>query len=246
LTSVCIASAAWRRLDVTRLVLRQRQRLCVELAARGIHAVPLIAADDENLDIAAEYGCETLEIPNAPLGNKCNLMLRHAADLFDWIVWIGSDDWIHPDVFDPLDGRDRPVSIIRGFRLCTVNLETGQLSRVASPSAYGGIPWLLDSRLIRGKSRDPIKPHLNRGLDGALIRGLRLMNKTLTFEDHDPHEFRCVDFKTRDNLSPYEGLVATKGYDEPGTSWDELERWFPTDLVNDACALSSALQGDAT
>ena len=243
MTSVCIASAAWRRLDVTRLVLKQRQRLCVELAARGVQAVPLIAADDENLDLAAEYDCETIEVPNDPLGRKCNLMLRHAAELFDWIVWVGSDDWIHPNVFDPLDGRDRPVSIIRGFRLCAVNLDTGQLQRINSPSQYGGIPWLLDSRLIRGKSWDPIRSHLDRGLDGALIQGLRRMNKTLVFEDHDPHEFRCVDFKTRDNLSPYEGLSATKGYDEPVDAWEALAGWFPADLVNDARSLSGALAG---
>ena len=239
--SVCIASAAWRRLDVTRLVLRQRQRVCVELAARGIHAVPLIAADDENLDLAAEYGAETLELPNDPLGLKCNAMLRHAADHFDWVVWIGSDDWIHPDVFDPLDGRDRALSIIRGFRLCAVNLDTGQLRRVYSPSQYGAIPWVLDSRLIRGKSWNPIRPHLNRGLDGSLAQGLRLMNKGLVFEDHDPHEFRCVDLKTRENLSPYEGLTATKGYGEAGTAWDELKGWYPEDLINDARALSAAL-----
>lgn len=229
-------------------MLRQRQRLCVELAARGIQAVGLIAADDENLEIAAEYGAETVEVPNDPLGRKCNLMLRHAAEFFDWVVWVGSDDWIHPDVFDPLDGRDRTISIIRGFRLCTVNLETGEFQRVMSPSQYGGIPWLLDSRLIRGKSWDPIRPHLNRGLDGALIQGLRRMNgRHLVFEDHDPHEFRCIDFKMRDNLSPYEGLTATKGYGEPGTAWDELQGWFPTDLINDARALSRALsRGDLT
>ena len=238
--SVCIASAAWRRFDVTRLVLRQRQRLCVELAATGIHAVSLIAADDENLEIAAEYGAETIETPNDPLGRKCTLMLRHAAELFDWVVWVGSDDWIHPDVFAPLDGRDRPVSIIRGFRLVTVNLDTGQLRRINSPSEYGGIPWLLDSRMIRGKTGDAIRSDLDRGLDGALIRGLRRLHKPLVFEDHDPHEFRCVDFKTRDNLTTYEGLAASKGYGDAGTAWDELRGWYANDLVNEARALCAA------
>lgn len=235
--SVCIASAAWGRFDVTRMVLKQRQRLCAELSSRGIAASMLIAADDANLDIAHEFGATMLEAPNQPLAGKCNLMLRGAAAMADWVVWIGSDDWIHPDVFDPLG---RPVSVVRGRRSVVVDMATGELRRVHSPS---GVPWLLDSRLIRGKSWDPIRPHLNRGMDGALIQGLRRMNRTVAFEDHDPHEFRCVDFKTRDNLSPYEGLAATRGYGQPESAWDALRGWFPTDLVNDAQALSSAFSG---
>ena len=240
MTSVCIASAAWRRLDVTRLVLRQRQRLCVELAARGIHATLLVAADDENLDIAAEHGAETLQVPNLPLGRKCNQMLHRAAEIADWVVWVGSDDWIHPDSFDPLDGRDRPISIIHGQRLVIVDLATGELQRVTAPSTYGAIPWLLDSRLIRGKSGDPIRADLGSGLDGALIRGLRRTRTPLVFEEHDPHEFRCVDFKSIDNLSSFHGLAANKGYGESGMAWDELAGWFPDDLIAQARALSQS------
>lgn len=231
MTSVCIASAAWRRLDVTRLVLKQRQRLCVELAARGIDAVSLIAANDENLELASEYGCETVEAKNDPLGRKCNLLLKRAAELADWIVWVGSDDWIHPDVFEPLDGRDRPPTIIHGSRLAIVDLQTGQLQTISSPSQYGAIPWLIDSRMIAGKTGDPIRPDLPRGLDGALIRGLRRMHRPLVFEQHDPHQFRCVDFKSRSNLTPYSGLAKNLGLGEPGTAWDELAGWFPADLI---------------
>lgn len=237
--SACIASAAWRRLDTTRLVLAQRQRLCAELAARGIAATMLVAADDENLEIAAEHGAETLELPNAPLGRKCNQMLLRAAEIADWVVWVGSDDWIHPSAFDPLDGRDRPISIIHGQRLVIVDLATGELRRVSAPSTYGAIPWLIDSRMVRGKSRGPIREDLGHGLDGALIRGLRRTRIPLVFEEHDPHEFRCVDFKSTDNLSSFHGLAANKGYAEPGTAWDELAGWFPDDLIAQARALST-------
>lgn len=240
MTSVCIFSAAWRRFDVTRLVLKQRQRLCVELAAGGVDATNLIAADDENREIAAEYGCATLETPNEPLGRKCSKGLRHAADLADWVCWVGSDDWIHPDVFEPLLDRHGELVVVTGRRLAVVDLATGVLQIISSPSKYGAIPWLIDSRLLR-TNRPAIRPDLPRGLDGALIRGIRLARKPFAVVEHDPHPFRCIDFKSDLNLSPFHGLVENLALGRPADAWDALSAWFPTDLVDDARTLSQGV-----
>ncbi len=241
--SVCIVSPAWRRFDVTRLVLDQRQRLCVELASRGIDARSLIVADDENLEIAAEYGCDTLEAPNSPLGRKCNLGLHHAAQQgADYIVWIGSDDWIHPDVFQPLLDlpATRPVTIFAGTRVALVNLRTGELQRVASPSKFGAIPWLIDSRLFTTRTVAPIKPELKRGLDGALIRGLRLARVDFEWVFDDPNDFRCVDFKSDQNITPYKSLAKHLAIGEPEVAWEALGDWFPADLIDKARAIRLA------
>lgn len=241
--SAWICSAAWRRFDVTRLVLTQRQRLCEELAARGIQATSLIVADDENLDIAREFGAVTIEAPNEWLGRKCNAALRYAADRADWVVWVGSDDWIHRDAFAPLivPPETGPAMIIRGGRLTMVDLATGQLQRMNPPSSYGAIPWLIESRLIRATRKDsPIRPDLARGLDGSLIRGLRRSPITFELVLDDPHEFRCVDFKSSLNLSPFEPAAATYGIGEPEPAWQTLADWFPADLVDQARTLSDA------
>jgi len=236
-TSVCILSAAWRRFDITRLVLAQRQRLCVELAARGVEAISLIVADDENIDIAREHGCETVEAANRLLGEKWNIGLRHASQTgADWVVWVGSDDWIHPAVFDPIIGRaaGKPV-IVTGRRLGIVDLRSGRLQRLSSPSQYGAIPWLLDARLLRTvKTAGPIPPDAARGLDGALVRGLRLNRVDFDWEWHDPHDFRCIDFKTEENITPYAGLAKNLGVGEPEPAWATLKEWFPADLVEQA------------
>jgi glycosyltransferase involved in cell wall biosynthesis len=245
LTSVCIFSAAYRRLAVTRLVLQQRQRLCGELAGCGIDATMLIAADDENLDIAAEYGCDTVEAPNLPLGRKCNIGLHHAARTgVDYIVWVGSDDWIHPDVFQPLLERaagKRPA-IVTGSRLALVNLQTGRLQRVASPSKYGAIPWLIDRRLFTTRTVVPIKPELKRGLDGALVRGLRHAHLDFEWVFHDPHDFRCVDFKSDQNITPYKALAKHLGTAPEEPAWDTLAGWFDADLVAAARELAPSRQ----
>jgi glycosyltransferase involved in cell wall biosynthesis len=239
LTSVCIVSPAWGRLDITRLVLAQRQRLCVELASRGIEARSLIVGSDENLDLADEYGSDTLEVPNRPLGQKCNLGFRHALERApDFIVWVGSDDWIHPDVFQPLIDRTRDELtsvIIAGHRLAIVDMHTGRLQRCSSPSKYGAIPWIIDSRLFTMHPKlHPIQPELGHGLDGALIRGLRRSRIRFTFVMHDPHDFRCVDFKSNRNITPYEGFAKNLGIGDPELAWDALRERYAADLVNDA------------
>lgn len=250
--SVCILSAAWGRFDVTRLVLAQRQRVCEELASRGVDAGMLIVADDENLDVAREYGAETVEAPNKPLGGKWNKGLLHAADSgADWIVWVGSDDWIHPAVFDPILNRDATADpvILSGHRLAIVDMVAGSLQRIETPSPYGAIPWILDARLIRdaahrrnGEHLGLLQPAIDRGLDGALIRALRRGRVNFRWKYDDPNDFRCVDFKTRANITPFEGLARNLGVGERENAWEALREHFPADLVQKASDLSEGLQ----
>jgi hypothetical protein len=239
--SVAFVSPAHGRLAVTALVLAQRRRLIRELAGRGIDAVSIIVACDDNLKVAAEYGCQTVESPNLPLGEKCNVGLRAAAPQAEFVVWIGADDWIHPDVFDPLLGKpsQRP-RIIAGRSMAILNLRTARLQQICSPSKYGAIPWLLDSRLLRSSRTDFVRPDLNRGLDGALMRGLRLTSRLRHGpEFHDPHAFRCVDFKTRENVTPYRGLAKHLGTVPEQNAWRALEGWYDADLVDLARATAA-------
>lgn len=242
MVSVCIVSPAWGRFAVTRLVLEQRQRVCDELISRGVDADHLIVADDENLEIAREYGGLTVEAPNKPLGRKCNLGLHRANELgYDFIVWVGSDDWIHPDLFRTLPDaiENEPVLIRSGFRLSMVDLTTGRLQRLKVQGSYGAIPWILDARLFRRLPILPIPVDLPRGLDGGLVRGLRLGRVGFEFVFDDPHDFRCVDFKSQHNLTPYDGLAKYVGVDEPENAWETLADWFPADLVAKARELGA-------
>lgn len=226
---------------MTRLVLEQRRRLCDQLAGRGIDAAHLVVADDENLEISAEFGGLSFQAANKPLGAKCNAGLKYAAALgFDFLVWVGSDDWIHPDVFQPLLSPDLGdgAIIISGRRFAIVDLATGTLQRIETPSRYGAIPWIIDTRLFKGRPVEPIQPHLSRGLDGALVRGLRLSRVGFSWAFHTPNDFRCVDFKSTQNLTPFSGLAKHIGFGDPEPAWTTLADWFPEDLVAKARALS--------
>jgi len=73
-------SPAWQRYAITRLALAERRWLCDELAARGHTANSVIVSDDDNLDIAAEYGFPTVERDNSDLGERFNAGYKYAAD----------------------------------------------------------------------------------------------------------------------------------------------------------------------
>lgn len=242
MTSVCIVSPAHGRGYITRLVLLQRRRLAEQLVEDGIDVRLLIAADDENAEIADEFGCDVLRVTNEPLGRKANAALAAAvATGADWIGWVGSDDWIHPDAFDPLHLEYELPVIVRGKRLALVNTATGTLRQIKSPSAHGAIPWLIDSRLFRVTQINPIRSDLSQGLDGSLARGLRRHGIPLELVTHDPHPFRCVDFKTEANIWPFEVVADAYALADPEPAWTALAKWFPADLVDQARRLSEGV-----
>lgn len=244
MTSVWIVSPAHGRFPVTRLALAQRRRLCQGLAGRGLDVQMLVTACDENLDIAREYGALAVETPNKPLGAKCNVGLTRAAEEgADWIVWVGSDDWIHQDVFDPLPFQPEAAPpILTGQRVAIVDLQHGVMRRCASPSKYGAIPWIVPRSMLERSQFRPVQPHLQRGLDGALVRGIRLSRAELRWHMLNPHDFRCVDFKTGMNITPYERLADLAIAEEETDPWTPLAEHYPADLVEMARRTHNDLQ----
>lgn len=244
---IVFVSAAWRRYEVTRLALAQRAHLCGELAGQGHEATCVVVADDDNLDIAAEHGFETLERPNDQLGRKFNDGLEHAARELnaDYLVLIGSDDWVHIDVFDrlPLDEcrekfptEDEPVVVwspapeaVTGREIALVDLEEGRLQRCRARGRYGVIPWVFPRKALEPSGFRPVRDELNIGIDGSLIAGLGVQCEWVF---HDPHDLCRVDFKSATNLNSYEKIAAAIGYgDEEPDPWALLTERYPADLV---------------
>lgn len=252
---IAFVSAAWRRPGVTQLALAQRAHLCEELAGRGHDATAVIVADDENLEIAEGFGFHTREQNNSYLGRKFNdgfeLAAEWGAEIF---VLIGSDDWMHIDLFDTLPEPwtvpgaptpEQPLVIGRttpeahtGREIAVVNLATGRLSRCRSQQRMGVIPWIFPRTALEGCSFRPIPDTQQRGIDGALSRGLRVRPKW-TFKD--PHSFCRVDFKSEVNLNSYEKLAGAIGYGPEMDAFDALKLFYPPVLVELARSTAEAL-----
>lgn len=258
-----LVSPAWRRYEVTRLALAQRAHLVGVLAERGIDARVLVVADDKNLDVASEFGFDTLECPNV-VGQRFNDGLEHACrDLdADYVSVVGSDDWVHEDLFDrlpadvtemPQVSPDRPVvfwdptapEAITGRELALVDLSTGTLRRCharLTRRTAGVIPWVFPRVALEPSGFRPVADHLMRGLDGSMAAGLGVSPEWVF---HDPHDLCRVDFKSAVNLNSFDAITAAIGYGDVETDpWTLLAERYPAHLVEQARRLSSEMRSD--
>jgi len=230
--SIWFVSPAWRRYEVTRMVLAQRRHCMNVLERRGFETGSVIVADDDNLDIAREYGMDTVEHANIPLGRKTNAGLRYAGEQgADWIVYVGSDDWVHPDLFGAIPAEPqtrRTPEIITGRRIAIVDLITGRLTTFHAPGRYGVIPWIVPRAALEGCGFAPITNSVRRGLDGSFVRGLAVRPE---WRFEDPHPYCRVDFKTPMNLTSYETLRRALGHQAEEDAWEALGRYYPAELV---------------
>lgn len=231
---------------MTRLALAQRAHLVGELAARGITATCVIVADDENLEIARDYGFETVEQDNTMLGRKFNDGIEYACNNgADFVVSVGSDDWIHADLFDrmPLPvveerepTPEEPVviwsavpEIVTGRNITIVDLLHGRAEVCRAKGRYGVIPWVIPREALERSRFRPVREHLMRGIDGAMLAGMRVQPEWVFV---DPHDVCRVDFKSETNVTSYESSVAGFGDgDEIADPWPLLAEKYPADLV---------------
>lgn len=228
-----LVSPAFGRYAVTRLALAQRAHLAGVLAARGIDCRTVIVADDENLDVAEEFGAATVVMDNDHgLGRKFNAGYRYAArEGADWLGHIGSDDWVHPDVFDPIHGCP-PRTILTGRKIAFVDLLSGRFCRRAIGGPYGVIPWLIPRVVMEGCGFEPIRPDRYRGMDGFLIRGMKQPPRArVRWAFADPSDVARVDFKSDVNINTFAGLPASLTKDSQPDPWPVLAEHYPAELV---------------
>ena len=217
-------------------------------------------ADDENLDIAREFGFHTVERDNAYLGRRFNDGLEHACRELeaDCVVLIGSDDWMHIDMFDrlplpvaelPALSREQPVvvgrleaEIVSGREITLVDLPTGRMQHCHSRGRYGVIPWIIHRKALEPSKFRPVKDTLQRGIDGSLVAGLGVRPQWVFT---DPHNLCRVDFKSEQNLTPYRRTTSIAGVgDEIADPWAALRERYPEPLVAQAQALSERMQDE--
>lgn len=241
MTSVWFVVPAHGRVRLAAVCLRQLRRTCDLLADCGVSASAVVIADDENLDTALELGFGTVERENAPLGRKWNDGYELAAMAgVDFVVPLGSDDWIDPAwVLAQLEADGE----VRCSRLSAVVSESGRhLSRLRID--YGGTVdfgdgvRMMRTALLKPLRYRPAEEDASRAIDTSVFLALRnALGRQPVVSFTDVHPLQIVDFKTWDEqLNPYSGCHARFGTQETDP-WRALAAIYPAEAVEEMRAV---------
>jgi glycosyltransferase involved in cell wall biosynthesis len=221
--TIWFITPAFRRYELSALCFEQRRRVIDRLAKSGIEANCVVVADDENLEIARSLGFATIERDNAWLGRKFNdgieFAIRNGAD---WVVPIGSDDWIDPDYFLPL-----PTTSARTSHFYAP-VEADRLALLSVSAVSGSGPRMLHRRLFH--TLRPAQERIRRGFDRSLIAALG----PLEWEYRDLHPLQYVGFRGELHITLYKKLLRGRVAEEKRDPWALLASCYPTDLVERA------------
>lgn len=235
--SLWFVTPAHRRVDLARICFAQHAWAHRRLAEYGgIDATSCVIADDENLDAAAEHGFVTIERNNEHLGGKLNDGYEKAARSgADYVMPIGSDDWIDPALIianlPPPDeiGAHRFFASVRG--------DGERIAELHVDYVGGNGIRIIPTPILAPLEYRPVAEKRSRSVDGStqqrLARALRARGQRLGWRYVDLHPFQTVGFQTYDEqLTPYGPLVEDHLVREHGEPWQILAECYPRDLVD--------------
>lgn len=195
---------AFGRHEVFRRALEQRVSAMAALAESGITSDGVVVADDENLEIAQEFGFDTIELPNI-LGDRINAGFAWAREA-DYVCFCGADNWLHIDYLkgiQPWGGRKKPPAIT-GHGIAVVNLETDRMQTLYVYGNSGVPPWILPRWALERADWSPVMAQ-PAGMELRIYMALGLNKSDWVF--HDPSPFCRVDFKGPGSMTDYRTLV---------------------------------------
>ncbi|MCP4204216.1 MAG: hypothetical protein GY769_20055 [bacterium] len=248
-----LGTTLWARPRIEILTLGYYAKLAGEAAVD----VELVCAVSEDWAerAARTLGWHIVRTPNAPLGQKHNVMLAAVrATQPDAFILIGSDDWLvakAPLLFplrNPFDAlaahADKPLVGLTD--LWVLDLVDRRAAWWSNPPQLIGPGRMVRSDLLDEAAWKLWPDEMERGLDAPM--GGALSSQSWTRLGWDDHGLGCIDFKTGVNLWSYEAFEARSlpvGFDEvllatlPEWAKDDLRReWVDKAAVSPPTPLS--------
>jgi hypothetical protein len=198
------------RVELARICLTQLRRTCDALEHEGIRASAVVVACDENLDTARGMGFATIERDNRFTSRRFNDGIQLACDPafnpfpVDYVVPLGSDDWVDWRLFQNLPSPNNMV----GFQRMSFVNERGTELTVRHIRSEGGCGIRIYPREIMAKAGyRPADEDRRRGCDTSMLVNLRNVTE-FRVEHRDLDPLQIVDWKSHgENLNPYESLA---------------------------------------
>lgn len=228
--SLWLIIPAWRRYDVTRVSFPQLQD-CLETLAivHGIDANAVVVGDDDNLDLADQYGFDTVRQVNQPLARKWNDGYEYAANQgADFFVPCGTDDWLDPGYLAQLPADTE----IRASRWATSIREDGRRLLQFNVDYEGGDGIrIIPRKLLEPCRFRPAEEHRERAIDTSVWRTLQRTTRGFRFV-YSVDPLNIVQFQSvAPQLNQYQALKNRFAHRELDNPWEILRGRYPDDLV---------------
>lgn len=219
------------RLELSAVCLRTLRWTCDELAGVGIHASAIVVACDENLDVARDLGFGTVERDNDSVSRRFNDGIQLACDPAfnprpaDYVVTLGSDDWIDPAVLAELPGPNE----ILVYREIAVVREDGREVAVAK---LGRLGWGIRAypRELVARSPIPFRPaaeDMSSGCDASVYGGVIRGGARPRVVYGDRHDRQIVDWKSSGRQIHEYRAVTARSRDRQGDPFEGLDLVYP-------------------
>jgi hypothetical protein len=222
---------AFRRAELSAICFAQRAAAIETLAGYGIDASACVIADDENLDLADEYGFASVERDNRFLGQKLNDGYQFAAaESVDYVCPMGSDSWIDP-AFIAMNLPGRESKTVVSSRHYSVVRADGRRRAQLFVDYQGGTTMFFPTRMLRHCDYRPVPEDLQRGCDGNTIRALK-SGGPHSFRVAEVHELETVAFQSPQlQITDYAKLLGRWGVGETEDTFADLADRYPAELV---------------
>ena len=243
--SLWFCMPAHGRLELARICMRQLRRTCDALEDNGVRASAVVVADDENLDTARDLGFAWVERDNRFTSRKFNDGIQLACDRrfnphpVDYVVPIGSDDWVDWRLFHNLP---QPNTMVGFQRMAFVREDGAELTvrRINSEGGCGIRIW--PRQLFKASGYRPADEDRKRGCDTSILVNTRRANgDAMRVEHRDLDPLQIVDWKSPgQNLNPYDTLARHK-QELRRDPFQVLAGRYPQDLLDEMAVHYGAL-----
>lgn len=237
MTRLMFVVPAHGRAQLAAICLRQLRRTCNALTERGIEASAIVVACDENLDTARDLGFGWIRRDNRFLSRRFNDSIQLALDPAynrrpaDYVVPMGSDDWVDWQLF-----TDLPVGrTMVGFQHMSFVREDGRELTTRFLNYEGGCGIRVYPRAVMETvGFRPADEDRKRGCDTSILVNLKRANALRTIEHRPIDPLQIVDWKSPgQQVTSYSEIEARHRSDVKADPFDTLTGRFPAEALDE-------------
>ena len=226
------------RLPLAQICLRQLRRTCDQLGEAGVEATAVVVASEAELAVLlpAELGFASIPMGNDFLSRRFNAGILLACDErynprpADYVIPIGSDDWVDWRLFTDLPGPDTMV----GFQRISFVREDGLEMTCRYLNYDGGSGIRIYPRGLLEPLRFWPGDDRKRACDTGILTALRSYHgddMKVVYPWNDARQI--VDWKSpSEQLNTYDGVGIHRG-EEVGDPFEALAEFFPGEALGE-------------